>query len=251
VLAFHPSAKRGLPVSADVCRGAASRPRLLPPLQYDQLEDNEDEEGAPRKPQGGDAQQPAAAADSGQAPAAAAAAAAEAAPAGEGAAGAKRDVREAALEAAREKSKKAKAGQPQGWFELKVNTSVYVTGLPEDVTEAELVETFSKCGVIKEDLEVGGWGGGAKVCAQGGKGWATCAARACPSPPASCPAGSGARAEVQVVAELLPDSCCCVPAAPRCPPACLPPACRRAAPASRSTGTRAAGGQRATAWSRT
>ena len=32
----------------------------------------------------------------------------------------------------------------------------YVTGLPEDVTEAEMVETFSKCGVIKEDLEVGG-----------------------------------------------------------------------------------------------
>lgn len=30
----------------------------------------------------------------------------------------------------------------------------YVTGLPEDVTEAELVETFSKCGVIKEDLDV-------------------------------------------------------------------------------------------------
>lgn len=38
-----------------------------------------------------------------------------------------------------------------------INTNVYVTGLPEDVTEAELVETFSKCGVIKEDLEVGGW----------------------------------------------------------------------------------------------
>lgn len=35
-----------------------------------------------------------------------------------------------------------------------INTNVYVTGLPEDVTEAELVETFSKCGVIKEDLEV-------------------------------------------------------------------------------------------------
>lgn len=41
--------------------------------------------------------------------------------------------------------------QPQGWFELKQNTSVYVTGLPEDVTAEEVAETFGKCGIIKED----------------------------------------------------------------------------------------------------
>lgn len=42
---------------------------------------------------------------------------------------------------------------PDSWFDLKVNTHVYVTGLPDDVTAEELVEVFSKCGVIKEDPE--------------------------------------------------------------------------------------------------
>ncbi|KAI4302074.1 hypothetical protein L6164_035291 [Bauhinia variegata] len=42
---------------------------------------------------------------------------------------------------------------PDGWFELKVNTHVYVTGLPEDVSIDEVVEVFSKCGIIKEDPE--------------------------------------------------------------------------------------------------
>lgn len=40
---------------------------------------------------------------------------------------------------------------PDSWFDLKVNTSVYVTGLPEDVTVEEVVEVFSKCGYIKVD----------------------------------------------------------------------------------------------------
>ncbi|XP_011077112.1 splicing factor U2AF-associated protein 2 isoform X3 [Sesamum indicum] len=42
---------------------------------------------------------------------------------------------------------------PDAWFELKVNTHVYVTGLPDDVTTEEVVEVFSKCGIIKEDPE--------------------------------------------------------------------------------------------------
>ncbi|XP_059438046.1 splicing factor U2AF-associated protein 2 [Corylus avellana] len=42
---------------------------------------------------------------------------------------------------------------PDSWFELKVNTHVYVTGLPDDVTIDEVVEAFSKCGIIKEDPE--------------------------------------------------------------------------------------------------
>ncbi|CAL0316648.1 unnamed protein product [Lupinus luteus] len=42
---------------------------------------------------------------------------------------------------------------PDSWFELKVNTHVYITGLPEDVTTDEVVEVFSKCGIIKEDPE--------------------------------------------------------------------------------------------------
>uniref|UniRef100_A0A1D1ZUN1 Splicing factor U2AF-associated protein 2 n=2 Tax=Auxenochlorella protothecoides TaxID=3075 RepID=A0A1D1ZUN1_AUXPR len=62
--------------------------------------------------------------------------------------------REALLAEAKEKAaqkKQARAASSAEWFELKRNTSVYVTGLPEDVTLAEMVETFSKCGIIKED----------------------------------------------------------------------------------------------------
>ncbi|XP_057962874.1 uncharacterized protein LOC131154242 isoform X2 [Malania oleifera] len=42
---------------------------------------------------------------------------------------------------------------PDSWFELKVNTHVYVAGLPDDVTFDEVVEVFSKCGIIREDPE--------------------------------------------------------------------------------------------------
>ncbi|EFN59448.1 hypothetical protein CHLNCDRAFT_138015 [Chlorella variabilis] len=115
---------------------------------YADLPDIEEEEaaaGRKPRPQGGDAQQPAAAAAGG--------ALGQQAAGGGGGGGDKRGAQEAALEHAREKSKKAKASQPQGWFDLKINTNVYVTGLPEDVSEAEIVEVFSKCGVIKEDLE--------------------------------------------------------------------------------------------------
>ncbi|KAH7681214.1 HIV Tat-specific factor 1 protein [Dioscorea alata] len=42
---------------------------------------------------------------------------------------------------------------PDTWFDLKINTHVYVLGLPDDVTAEEVVEVFSKCGIIKEDPE--------------------------------------------------------------------------------------------------
>lgn len=42
---------------------------------------------------------------------------------------------------------------PDSWFELKVNTHVYITGLPDDVCMDEVVEVFSKCGIIKDDPE--------------------------------------------------------------------------------------------------
>eukprot|EP00252_Welwitschia_mirabilis_P007474 TRINITY_DN18864_c0_g1_i1.p1 TRINITY_DN18864_c0_g1~~TRINITY_DN18864_c0_g1_i1.p1 ORF type:complete len:520 (-),score=142.31 TRINITY_DN18864_c0_g1_i1:396-1955(-) len=47
--------------------------------------------------------------------------------------------------------KKEPVKEQNSWFDLKVNTHVYVTGLPEDVTVEEIAETFSKCGIIKED----------------------------------------------------------------------------------------------------
>jgi len=53
-----------------------------------------------------------------------------------------------------DRDEKKEANMPaEGWFDLKVNTHVYVTGLPEDVTTEEIVEAFSKCGIIKEDLD--------------------------------------------------------------------------------------------------
>ncbi|XWS57221.1 hypothetical protein CRYUN_Cryun09bG0155700 [Craigia yunnanensis] len=52
--------------------------------------------------------------------------------------------------------KKEASKPPDSWFQLKVNTHVYVTGLPDDVTAEELVEVFSKCGIIKEDPETKG-----------------------------------------------------------------------------------------------
>lgn len=51
------------------------------------------------------------------------------------------------------RGKKEGATETEGWFELKVNTHVYVTGLPEDATVDEVVKVFTKCGYIKEDLD--------------------------------------------------------------------------------------------------
>ncbi|XP_031277114.1 HIV Tat-specific factor 1 homolog isoform X2 [Pistacia vera] len=53
----------------------------------------------------------------------------------------------------KEEEKKEANKPPDTWFELKVNTHVYVTGLPDDITTEEVVEVFSKCGIIKEDPE--------------------------------------------------------------------------------------------------
>ncbi|KAH7434534.1 hypothetical protein KP509_06G021900 [Ceratopteris richardii] len=50
-----------------------------------------------------------------------------------------------------ESSKPPANNNPDGWFELKVNTHVYVTGLPDNATVEEVSEVFSKCGIIKED----------------------------------------------------------------------------------------------------
>ncbi|GMN59785.1 hypothetical protein TIFTF001_028878 [Ficus carica] len=52
-----------------------------------------------------------------------------------------------------EATKKEANKPPDSWFELKVNTHVYVEGLPDDATVDEVVEVFSKCGIIKEDPE--------------------------------------------------------------------------------------------------
>ncbi|KAL1916907.1 uncharacterized protein VTP21DRAFT_5104 [Calcarisporiella thermophila] len=52
---------------------------------------------------------------------------------------------------AKGREKRAKSDQPK----KSVNTSVYVTGLPEDATLEEIAEVFSKCGIIMEDINTG------------------------------------------------------------------------------------------------
>ena len=61
---------------------------------------------------------------------------------------------ETAIEREKERrAKRAANAAPEGWFELKTNTSVYVTGLPTDCDPEEVKAVFSKCGVIKLDPE--------------------------------------------------------------------------------------------------
>mmetsp|Transcript_33783 Transcript_33783/g.73845 ORF Transcript_33783/g.73845 Transcript_33783/m.73845 type:complete len:467 (-) Transcript_33783:320-1720(-) len=66
-----------------------------------------------------------------------------------------KDKLEAAIEREKEKQQKVKEAKEKKaatWFELKNNTSVYVTGLPLDVTIEEICEVFGKCGIIKDDV---------------------------------------------------------------------------------------------------
>lgn len=76
-----------------------------------------------------------------------------------GAAGDKKVKLSAMAESAIEKEKERRAKRtanapPEGWFQLKTNTSVYVTGLPDDCDVEEVKEVFSKCGVIKIDPDL-------------------------------------------------------------------------------------------------
>lgn len=54
------------------------------------------------------------------------------------------------IEREKERSKKAKeaATQKAEWFELKQNTSVYVSGLPSDVTEEEVAQVSTHSAFI-------------------------------------------------------------------------------------------------------
>ncbi|XP_042039757.1 splicing factor U2AF-associated protein 2-like [Salvia splendens] len=65
----------------------------------------------------------------------------------------KRKQREESADKQATTEKKEPNKPPESWFDLKVNTHVYVNGLPEDVTIEEMAEVFSKCGIIKEDPE--------------------------------------------------------------------------------------------------
>lgn len=48
---------------------------------------------------------------------------------------------------------KRKAQEPPSWFEVDEahNTAIYVSGLPLDITMEELMQLFTKCGLIARD----------------------------------------------------------------------------------------------------
>lgn len=60
--------------------------------------------------------------------------------------GKKRGGAEEVFERIADKQKKAKMQEEaqKQWFDLKVNTSVYITGLPDDISEAQLAEVRSR-----------------------------------------------------------------------------------------------------------
>lgn len=54
---------------------------------------------------------------------------------------------------AKKEDGKRKAPQPATWFDIDEahNTSIYVSGLPLDVTHDEITEVFLKCGLLARD----------------------------------------------------------------------------------------------------
>lgn len=55
------------------------------------------------------------------------------------------------LEKNRKKAKKEKEKKKEKWYQPKINTNIYVSGLPEDITEDEMKDFFIKAGVIRID----------------------------------------------------------------------------------------------------
>jgi HIV Tat-specific factor 1 len=49
------------------------------------------------------------------------------------------------------KKKRYQENKKRKWYQSKVNNYIYIQGLPDDVTEAELKESFVRCGVIRID----------------------------------------------------------------------------------------------------
>lgn len=55
------------------------------------------------------------------------------------------------LEKKRKKQEKIKEKKLAKWYTAKVNSNIYVTNLPKQITETELVEYFTRCGFIRKD----------------------------------------------------------------------------------------------------
>jgi HIV Tat-specific factor 1 len=55
----------------------------------------------------------------------------------------------------KQKKKRAAQNKKKRWVEAKYNTSIYVTGLPQDITLEELAEFAKKCGMLRLDAQTG------------------------------------------------------------------------------------------------
>jgi HIV Tat-specific factor 1 len=53
------------------------------------------------------------------------------------------------------KKDKQKEKKLNKWYHAKINTNIYVTGLPKEVNEMDLVNMFTKCGFIRKDEKTG------------------------------------------------------------------------------------------------
>ena len=50
---------------------------------------------------------------------------------------------------------KQKEKKKKKWYTPKINSNIYVSRLPNDITTDELIKTFSKCGFIRNDIQTG------------------------------------------------------------------------------------------------
>lgn len=55
----------------------------------------------------------------------------------------------------RKKTKKQAEKKKEKWYNAKINTFIYVSGLPLDITEDELKHFAIKAGVLRIDLNTG------------------------------------------------------------------------------------------------
>ena len=55
------------------------------------------------------------------------------------------------MEKNKKKLDKLKDKKKEKWYAPKVNSNIYISGLPKDITEFEIAEYFSRCGFIRKD----------------------------------------------------------------------------------------------------
>lgn len=61
----------------------------------------------------------------------------------------KKDLLRKKLERNRKKAEKDRQKKRKLWYTPRINTNIYIKGLPEDITEEEMAEFFGKAGIIR------------------------------------------------------------------------------------------------------